>query len=234
MVLTLRSSSSSAATVCPRCWRLSVCLLECLGLPFGSLFDPPELLEEPVEVQLGLWLLFLGPHMGHIAWVDSGDCSLELWRRCVTPPGNLLGSSQAEWRVRVGPLWWREPLPVFSRICPLGHRQSLWSLDAGLTCYVSLYFRGRTVNSVSGCLRAKELNVIWTALLSMTLKSWPAPWASQLSSVNWHFWCKWHFKSLCCSLFYRPLEEWFPLTAYVSSCQATVPHFYIWFWRASS
>lgn len=74
MVLTLWSSSSSAATVCPRCWRLSVCLLECLGLPFGSLFDPPELLEEPVEVQLGLWLLAL-------SWSTHGAHSVSwLWR----------------------------------------------------------------------------------------------------------------------------------------------------------
>ena len=155
------SSSSSTATMRPRFWCLSVCLLKCLELPFGSLFNPSELFEESVEVQLGLWLLFLswsthggtwhGLTLVTVLWSCEGTVSphLEIWWASAKPNDVLV----------LDPPWWQETLPVFPRLCPLRHRQSPWSLDASLTCCVSLYFLGRTVNLLFqlrlGCLGVK-------------------------------------------------------------------------------
>lgn len=73
-----------------------------------------------------------------VLWSCEGTASphLEIWWAPAKPSDVLV----------LDPPWWQETLPVFPRLHPLRHSQSPWSLDAGLTCCVSLYFLGRTVN----------------------------------------------------------------------------------------
>lgn len=182
---------------------------EMFGTPFW-------ITHQPLRVIWGVswssaWLMialsFLVHTWGHIAWVDSGDCSLELWRYYVTPPGNLVGSSQAEWRASVGPpMVAGDPACVPSAAPPQTQTVSVISrCRPYLLCFFVFPWKNSKLaipTQTRGCLGVKELNVIWIALFSMTLKSWHAPWASQLSLVNWHLWYKCHFKSLCAVLYF--------------------------------
>ena len=78
---------------------------EMFGTPFWITLQPLRVIwgVSWSSAWLMIALSFLVHAWGHMAWVDSGDCSLELWRYCVTPSGNLVGFSQAEWCASVGP-----------------------------------------------------------------------------------------------------------------------------------
>lgn len=125
---------------------------------------------------------FLGPRMGAhgmgwLWWLFFGVVKV-----LCHPPGNLVGSSQAEWCASVGPpMVAGDPACVPSAAPPQKQTVSVVSrCRPYLLCFFVFLWKNSklAIPTQTRCLGVKELNVIWIALFSVTLKSWHAPWAS--------------------------------------------------------